>query len=75
MSLHLHESNPRVFLWHIAVGYHGTYNAFLAEGGLGWISLLLVLPGMLFVLSMKIHWARAQSGDYHIATAKRKDSI
>jgi protease PrsW len=50
----------------VAIGFHGAYDVFLS-GSIGWIALMLVLPGMLFVLSMKIHWARAQSEDYHAA--------
>ena len=58
-------------LWLVVVGlllavvFHGTYNAFLSPGGLPWVSLLLVLPAMLLLLSMKIQWAREQSEDYH----------
>jgi RsiW-degrading membrane proteinase PrsW (M82 family) len=50
----------------VAVLLHGLYDVFLFAGGDAiWVSLLVVLPGMLFILSMKIHWARAQSEEYH----------
>lgn len=58
----------------LAIGFHGAYNAFL-EGGEGWwVSLLLVLPGMLYVLSTKIHWARARSEAFHDAPGSDSES-
>ncbi len=50
----------------IAISLHGLYDVFLFAGGnVVWVSLLGVLPAMLLFLSMKIHWARAQSERFH----------
>lgn len=49
----------------LAVSFHGTYDAFLANRALHWIALLLVLPAMLFLLGVKLRWARGQSESYH----------
>ncbi len=55
----------------IAIAFHGAYDAFLSGSGVGWIALLLVLPAMMYLLSMKIHWARGRSEEYHGRTGRR----
>lgn len=48
----------------LAVGFHGAYDCFLFLGQT-WPSLLGLLPLALVLLSLKIRWARARSGQYH----------
>lgn len=49
-----------------ALGFHGLYNFFLFRGqSMAIVSLIVVLPALLVMLGLKIHWARVRSPDYH----------
>ena len=48
----------------MAVVFHGAYNFFLFKNYL-WMSLVILLPLALVLLSLKIRWARSRSHFYH----------
>ncbi|MCA8949807.1 MAG: PrsW family intramembrane metalloprotease [Planctomycetes bacterium] len=50
----------------LAVTVHGLYDAFLdGDRVRAQVSLFLVLPAALYLLTVKMHWARARSPHYH----------
>lgn len=50
----------------VAVGGHGCYDLFLGGSrAQALLSLLVVLPVVVGLLALKVHWARARSRDFH----------
>lgn len=55
-----------------AVALHGLYDLFLgSERGLGFLSLLVVLPACLALLLLAYRWARRKSVDFHARRLRR----
>jgi RsiW-degrading membrane proteinase PrsW (M82 family) len=67
----LGRGRPRASAWIggglvLAVLQHGCYDVFLTgERGRALIALLVVLPGTLTLLALKLRWARARSRQFH----------
>lgn len=67
----LHRVGRKTALWLVgglvlAVGLHGLYDLFLDGDRIrAQVSLILVLPTALYLLVLKIRWARSRSHHYH----------
>lgn len=67
----LHPERRRHLLWPfggllLAVALHGLYDLFLdGDRARAQVSLIIVLPTALYLLALKIRWARSRSPQYH----------